>query len=183
MRLTSLTRIIVLFLMLAGFSWTAALAQEGEPPEALLNEDDEGSTPPAAALSPNLDNFNFDPSALRDPFRPYQVFRPAPVVPSTTVPKKKEYDPSSLLGLDLRTVEVVAIVWDVKSPRALIRAPGGSFHTLRRNAKIGRNEGVVVAIREGEVVVLETFYEEGKTYKEYSSLRMKAPDLSEGARQ
>jgi type IV pilus assembly protein PilP len=48
----------------------------------------------------------------------------------------------------------------------MVRDPDGGVYTVLKNSKIGRNEGVVTAIREGEIVVVETFYVDGATQKE-----------------
>ncbi len=74
---------------------------------------------------------------------------------------------------ELDRLQVVGILWDVRTPRAMIRDPDGGVFTVIKNSKIGRNEGFVAAIREGEIVIVETIYEDGKSNKETRILEFK----------
>lgn len=124
------------------------------------------------------DVYSYDPTGLRDPFRPYKDYR--------IVPKDKGVKESKRIGMipnfndleplqriELERLNLVGIVWAVKNPRAIVREDGGKIHTIQMNTKIGRNNGVVVAIREGEVVILETLEENGVQSKHYRVMELK----------
>jgi type IV pilus assembly protein PilP len=145
----------------------------GAVPEALLEE----SAPvQQTAIQVNPEDFVFDPTGIRDPFKPYKAVKPpehngaiANVTPTENL------DP--LQSVDIEMVELVAVLWDVKNPRALIRTKGGTTYTIKRDTKIGRNNGVVAGIREGEVIVLESFEEDGRPFKQYTSIKMAGKDI------
>lgn len=112
------------------------------------------------------EDYKYDPTGKRDPFK---IARPMRVTHSET--KVDVTDPLQRWELDRLTV--VGILWDVRSPRAMVRDPDGALYTISKNTKIGRNEGFVVAIREGEVVVVEMRYDEGQTFKETRVMELK----------
>ena len=47
-------------------------------------------------------------------------------------------------------------MWDVKNPKAMFIDPNNTVHVIGVDERIGRNNGYVAVIREGEVVVVET---------------------------
>jgi type IV pilus assembly protein PilP len=85
----------------------------------------------------------------RDPFRPFKEIGPlegaelvGPLLP--------------LQRFDLSEIKLVGIIWDIRNPKAMFIDPTKKVHTLNKDDRIGRNNGYVAAIREGEVVVVET---------------------------
>lgn len=50
---------------------------------------------------------------------------------------------------------LVGVIWDVNNPRAMIKDRAGTLHILKKNNRIGNEEGVVSQINEGEIVVVE----------------------------
>lgn len=123
-----------------------------------------GASPaPTEAYIPGFQNsegYTYDPTGRRDPFRPFGLTvapKPGPSAPITS-PNVKPIPVSPaepLQQFDLAQLKVVGIVWEVRNPKAMIRDPLGKLHMVKREAKIGRNNGFVAAIREGEVVVVE----------------------------
>lgn len=121
------------------------------------------------------EQYTYDPRERRDPFKPYRIFKPAPVVgsgPSATQQSTVDLsDP--LQRWDLGRFNVVAIMWEVRSPKAMVKDPDGRLFMIGKSTKIGRNGGHVVTIREGEVVVVETIENEGVVAKEVKVLELK----------
>lgn len=123
----------------------------------------------AVAVVPGLQNtegYSYDPTGRRDPFQAFgqrQESAPVPVpIPvdkigkeMPEVPQVPLAPPEPLQQFDLSQLKVVGIIWEVKSPKAMIKDPLGKLHLVKREAKIGRNNGFIGAIREGEIVVLE----------------------------
>lgn len=142
-----------------------------EMPAELLKEPGANSAPPDlienATKNPIFkEDYVYDPTGRRDPFAPHKSFLKE--VPSnktntsTTIGSVESLDP--LIRMDLDKVDVIGIIWEVAAPRAMIVDKGDPNHTVRviyKRTKIGRNNGYVSAIREGEVVVVESFEEEG----------------------
>lgn len=102
----------------------------------------------------------------RDPFEPYKKYKPNLKKTETIIT-----DPLQLHPVDSFTV--LGILWEVNKPRAMVKDPNGVVYVITKNTKIGKNEGYVAAIREGEVVVVETLYDEGAPSKQTVVLSIK----------
>lgn len=114
------------------------------------------------------DEYRYDPTGKRDPFKVFRTVRPThqePLKPNEILEPLQRWEVDRL--------QVVGILWDVRTPRAMIRDPDGGVYTVTKNSKIGRSEGFVAAIREGEVVVVETKYDDGKSVKETRVLELR----------
>lgn len=110
---------------------------------------------PTGGTAVGSDQYVYDPTGRRDPFRPYRILR---VGSDQTGDKGGEavlLEPLQTYDIDQLTI--LGILWDVRQPRALVQDGDGKVHTLVKHTKIGRNNGYVAAIREGEVVVIEAF--------------------------
>lgn len=146
----------------------------GPPPATELPPADmpigDGMTAPSSmpAISAGLDGYVYDPTGKRDPFKPFKN-----IVPQVTAGASGPKTLAPLQRWDLDRLQVVGILWEVNRPRAMVRDPEGAVYTVLKNSKIGRNEGVVSAIREGEIVVLETYYVDGATQKESRVMEFK----------
>lgn len=139
------------------------------PPPATEMPVGDGMTapPPPQEFIPR-EEYSYDPTGKRDPFKAFRTVRPV----HTEAAKGLEVV-EPLQRWELERLQVVGILWDVRTPRAMIRDPDGAVYTVTKNSKIGRAEGFVAAIREGEVVVLETRYDDGKSVKESRVLELK----------
>ncbi len=106
-------------------------------------------------------DYNYEPVGKRDPFRP---FRDAKVgIGQIRIATRT---PEPLEQYDLKALEIVAIVWDNAKPKALIQDPDKGIHSVVKGQRIGKNEGYIAEIREGEIVVVELFDLNGKIIKE-----------------
>jgi len=56
---------------------------------------------------------------------------------------------------ELEQLKLVAVVTGLEDPVAMVEAPTGVGYSVRRGACIGKNGGLVAAVRSGEVVVTE----------------------------
>lgn len=85
----------------------------------------------------------------RDPFRSFldelEASRGGLVTPCKT----------PLGRFELEQLRLVAVVTGLADPVAMVEAPNGVGYSLRRGACLGKNGGVVAAVRSGEVVVNE----------------------------
>jgi len=115
------------------------------------------------------DQYTYDPTGRRDPFKPYRNYRPPP--PSGPLILADDSDP--LQRWDLDRFNVVAIMWEVRHPKAMVKDPDGRMYMIGKSTKIGRNAGFVATIREGEVVVVESIENEGVLTKEVKILELK----------
>ena len=93
--------------------------------------------------------FAYDRTGKRDPFRSFEWERP----------DRREDDElrGPLERFDVSQLSVVAVVWKTGNARALVKDPSGQSYIVGEGAKIGKNEGRVIAINDSLVVVKETY--------------------------
>jgi type IV pilus assembly protein PilP len=117
------------------------------------NEDhqDGGESPLSSMMQP----YEYLDLGRKDPFQ-------KPVLEKPLAPGAFHGPVLPLQRFSLDQLQLIGIIWDVAHPRAMLKDPQGKIHMLGPNAKIGNQNGYIAAIREGEVVVIETFEEEGK---------------------
>lgn len=111
-----------------------------------------GEVPPTLALpSQNfLEPYIFDArEGRRNPFRPF-VIRGEDGTSMTIGPA------TPLERYEVDELVLLAVMWDVKTPKAMIMDPQKNIHTIVKDDRIGRRKGYVATIREGEVVIVET---------------------------
>lgn len=98
---------------------------------------------------PFLEPYVFDMrEGRRNPFRP-----PISMDGATGLDALLPGTPLERYELD--ELKLVGIMWDVKSPKAMIIDPQGEVHVLGKDDRVGRKRGYIAKIREGEVVVVE----------------------------
>jgi type IV pilus assembly protein PilP len=100
-----------------------------------------------------LQTFDYDPSGRRDPF----------ALPERAGPVGGQTGPIlPLQRYDIDQLRLTGIIWDVLKPKAMVRDPAGQVHIISPNDKLGKNNGYVAVIREGEIVVVEPLQDEGR---------------------
>jgi type IV pilus assembly protein PilP len=105
--------------------------------------------PAAAAAEPEKPEWSYSSVGKRDPFRSFlsdlQLTGPALVTRC-----------SAPLGrFELEQLKLVAVITGLADPVAMLEAPNGVGYSVRRGACLGKNGGIVAAVRSGEVVVSE----------------------------
>lgn len=106
--------------------------------------------------------YQYDPTGRRDPFKPFKLNQNLKLNLVSPIEK-----------WDLDEFSVVGIMWGGKEPRAMIKDPDGQMYTVNKKSKIGKNNGQVIKIREGEIVVVETTQHDGEIRHETRTLEMK----------
>lgn len=148
----------------------------------------------------NTEGFTFEPTGRRDPFAPPKIIFSLPGEGSS-VPLSDGESPPPNVGFDsqgplvpgaqvvgppatfsggqdplssyhLRDFKVVAILWDVRSPRAMVRLPNNRVYTIGVKTKMSRENAVVAAIREREVVMVQPAQDGGYRGGEIRVLKM-----------
>lgn len=115
---------------------------------------------PALAVDNNplagiIEDYTYNPEGKRDPFAPYESIQGASEGIGPQFPLQK---------YDLDQLKLVGVIWDVAQPKAMIMDASGKGHVVKANDRIGRNNGYIARIREGEIVVIESFKgADGKT--------------------
>lgn len=105
--------------------------------------------PAAATPEPEQPEWSYTSVGKRDPFRSFlsdlQMTGPA-LVTRCNAP---------LGRFELEQLKLVAVITGLADPVAMLEAPNGVGYSVRRGACLGKNGGVVAAVRSGEVVVSE----------------------------
>lgn len=135
------------------------------PPQG-AEQDVDAVTAPSVPIFSDV-NYVYDSAGKRDPFEPYRKSRGVVVKKVDTETR----DPLQMYPTDKYTVN--GILWEVNKPRAMVVDPDGVVHVVVKNTRIGKNEGYVAVIREGEIVVVETLYDEGNPTKHTVVLSLK----------
>jgi Tfp pilus assembly protein PilP len=94
-------------------------------------------------------SFVYDSTGKRDPFRSFLLDR------SESLAERQVRGP--LEQFDLAQLSLEAVVWQTGNARALIADPAGETYIVAEGARIGKNEGRVIAIEDNLVVVKETY--------------------------
>lgn len=116
----------------------------------------------AAEVQGFLEPFFYDSKNRRDPFQAYTDFRPTENQPTL----------SPLQRFDLDDLRLVGIMWDVHNPKAMFLDPDKQVHVAGRDESIGRKNGYIAVIREGEVVVVESARKDGQIQYKPRVIRM-----------
>lgn len=106
----------------------------------------------------NPEGFIYNPDGLRDPFYPTRKGREEIVTnqPEIRPPNEVDFNPQDpLQAFTLVEYRLVAVMWEVREPRAMVQTPDGKVFVIRRKIRLGREGAVVAAIRESEIVVVE----------------------------
>lgn len=102
----------------------------------------------SAELESFLEPFIYDPKGRRDPFRPF--------VEATALDENELSGPLlPLQQYEIDQLKLVGIIWNVTDPKAMFVDPKNQVHIVRRDERVGKKNGYVAVIREGEVVVVE----------------------------
>jgi hypothetical protein len=109
--------------------------------------------PQPAAASGDLGGvergYVYDETGKRDPFRSYLLDR---------VEKLTEREVRGPLEqFDLGQLSLEGVVWKTGNARALISDPAGETYIVAEGARIGKNDGRVIAIEDNLVRVKETY--------------------------
>lgn len=122
-----------------------AKAAATAPAQAEKPAPDEAAKAAAAAEG----DFVYTGAGKRDPFRSYL----AEFTKETSTFTSRCVGP--LGKFEIEQMRLVAVITGLENPVGMVEVPGGEGVVVRRNQCIGKNGGVVAAVRTGEVVVTE----------------------------
>lgn len=104
-----------------------------------------------------LEPFEYNADDLRDPFE--SRGEASPLSPGQV------YGPFLPLQSNLLSdFKLKGLLWKTKIPVAVFQGPDGQEHRLKVKDYIGENFGYIAAIREKEVVIIQTIEEDDKRY-------------------
>ena len=117
-----------------------------EPKPAPVNLELPKKTPEATAAPVRLNGSN------RDPFRPMTL--------RTKVARPTRENLSPLERYEISQLKLVAIIWDIKEPRAMVEDGAGLGYVVKVGTPIGSNDGKIKIIHRNEVVVEEFIFDD-----------------------
>ncbi|MCC6277465.1 MAG: pilus assembly protein PilP [Oligoflexia bacterium] len=103
---------------------------------------------PVSALEGIIEDYSYSAEGKRDPFMPVQNTSGTEPIIGPTFPLQR---------FDLDQLKLAGIIWDVKSPKAMVLDPTGKGHVVKVNERVGKNNGYIARIREGEIVIVESY--------------------------
>jgi len=114
--------------------------------------------------SPVILVYNYNPQGKIDPFKPLirDVEAPKAPPPQPPPPPNDKGEKTPLERFDLKDLKLVAIVWGIPDPRALVETSKGEGFILKVGIPIGKNRGLVTKIEPKGVEVTEKEWIEGK---------------------
>ena len=124
-----------------------SLMKRRKAPRKAVVAESEGQSQLETGFGVVGEGYVYEPAGKRDPFRSFRFMdEEAPTI---------GFGP--LGDYELGQLAVVAVVWDTRSPRALVADPGGRSFVVREGSQIGKNNGRVIHIGDNLVLVKETF--------------------------
>jgi len=118
--------------------------------------------PPSAEVKaespPPVVSYTYNPKGKVNPFRPLVVEKPeAPVKPKAKGVEEIPPDATPLERIDLDKLKLVAVVWNIPEPKAMVEDSGGKGYILTKGTPIGKHRGQVSRILAAGVVVTEKY--------------------------
>ncbi len=138
----------------------AGSALDRPPDEGPIDEKGAESSEVTLEIKSYMAPFIYESIRKKDPFEDPTVQKRQGVVIIPKTPPEK---------YTLKEIRLKGIIWDTKNPKALFKLPSDAgYYTLIKGDKLGKR-GVIVDIRESEVVIVETNDVEidGKAKKEF----------------
>ena len=136
------------------------VVDNSEQPQAKKQKKGAGAEADAAKKEEGEDaegerlTYSYNPIGKRDPFRSFIT------KDSVAIENRPE---TPLQKYEIDQFKLVAIIWGIDDPVAMVEDPEGMGHFLRKGTLIGKNWGKVVRISPAEVIVAEEYRDfEGK---------------------
>jgi type IV pilus assembly protein PilP len=152
----------------------------GQKPAASAPAKEPAAPPPEAKApdsSPPPATYSYNPQGKTNPFQPLVVEKKEAPPDGKRAEAARKVDEKSLTPLerlDLAGLKLVAVVWDIPQPRALVEEAGGKGYILSLGTRVGKNRGQVTRIAASGVVVTEKHEIDGKWKPREVPLRLYA---------
>lgn len=116
----------------------------------------------------------YNPKGKPDPFKPLIVEKPDLALKKVQKPEATGATP--LERIDLDQLKLVAIVWNIPEPRAMVEDSTGKGYILTKGTALGRNRGKVLRIAPEGVVIRERDETSGRDRKPRDIILKLYPD-------
>ena len=128
----------------------------GQDSPILINK----NTEPVQNLNLQGDEIDFI-QGQRDPFSPPKYIRELEY--ENTKDQGRKIRPEDIIDDQMEAIRrwplneyrLLAVIWDVRNPKAMVMDKSNTMHLLKKNYRIGNREGLISEINESEIVVLQ----------------------------
>jgi type IV pilus assembly protein PilP len=126
-----------------------AKARPSKAPAAQATAVAQVAAPAEPAAAPADPDWSYSSVGKRDPFRSFlaEIDRSGGTLVTRCA--------TPLGRFELEQLRLVAVITGLEDPVAMVEAPTGVGYSVRRGACVGKNGGVIAAVRSGELVVSE----------------------------
>lgn len=157
------------------------LAQKQPAPPAPAKEPPRPTAEVKTTEPPPAASYSYNPQGKPNPFQPLVVEKTetpgSPQKKLERAARAEEREPGTPLErMELGSVKLVAIVWNIPNPRAMVEDSGGKGYILTVGTRIGKNRGQVTKITPSGVVVSEKYEADGKIKTREVPLRLYAAE-------
>ena len=175
--------ILILSLFLIFFGCGGEAPKPTKVPITPAGQKPEVTAPAKEAPRPTLEaktvepppavSYIFDPQGKTNPFQPLVVDK------TETAQKKveqaaKEEPGTPLEKMELSSLKLVAVIWGIPNPRAMVEDSGGKGYILTAGTRVGKNKGQITKITPSGIVVSEKYEADGKLKTREIPLRLYA---------
>jgi type IV pilus assembly protein PilP len=106
-------------------------------------------------VTPEITSYSYNPKGKPDPFRPLVVEKIETPVVKKAQAKKTPGTP--LEKVDLAELKLVALIWDIPKPRAMVEDASGKGYILTVGTYVGKNGGKITKIDSTGAIVSERY--------------------------
>lgn len=118
-----------------------------------------------AELAP-VEKYIYDPKGKPDPFRPLIVEKPEAAPAKRKASAEAALEAATPLErMDLGQLKLVAVIWNISNPKAMVEDDTGKGYILSIRTPIGKNRGKVTQINSSGVQVTERFEDSTGKFK------------------
>ena len=156
-RLTScLGVLLALVLAVGGCDFVEGISGGGPPKKTAPKKAKEIIEAPAETVDAKEEKpvevlgFVYTPIGKRDPFKSYFAM----MLPDTGT---RQGPTGPLQKFEIGQLNLVAIVWGISNPRAMVETPDKKGYIIKQGTLVGRNWGKVTEIKRDQVIVSEEY--------------------------
>jgi type IV pilus assembly protein PilP len=139
------------------------------PPQAVAPAKPQAAPAPATAAVQVTEDakpkYRYDPYNKPDPFESFML-----------TDKSGVNSMNPMQDRDISEFKLKGIIWNIKTPYALMEDPTGKGYMIKIGSKIGRNNGELISISKCEVVVLEKMTDLSKRIIKTNKVSIKLPE-------
>lgn len=109
----------------------------------------------AQEVQPPLQNSDIQDLNDRDPFRRPKYIEELEKEELVSNTKITDESIEAIRRWPLKTYKPIAVIWDVADPKVMVLDMNKTMHLLKKNYRIGNQNGIITEINEGEIIVNE----------------------------